>query len=283
MKKEKSRSHGGIWNGAISFGLVNIPVSLVSSKEKEPLHFTMLDPSNMSPVGYRYYNKQTGRDIDRAKTVKAYKYKNKDYVLLSEADFAKANPKATQTLDIENFVTLESIDPVYFDRSYYLMPQKNALKGYVLLRDVLLKEKKAAIAKIVLHNKQHLAALVGRGRFLTLELLHFADEVKDMTELRDLERELPHVKLSQGELRMAQSLVDDMTEKWEPASYEDTYRDDLMKQIERKFKSGKAKQVSRGKVHAPKEKANVIDLMPLLKKSLKEGRSHRKPTKSHHA
>ena len=123
-KKATKVNTRGLWTGAISFGLVNINVRVVSAKEQKDLHFTMLDPTNLSPVGYKYYNKTSGEEISRSKTVKAFEYKDGQYVIMSDADFKKANPKATQTIDIENFVELEQIDPVFFNRAYYLLPNK---------------------------------------------------------------------------------------------------------------------------------------------------------------
>ncbi len=176
MPKIKHQPSGprSLWRGAISFGLVNIPVLVFSAKEQEDLHFTMLDPSDLSPIGYRYYNKSTGEEVSRASTVKAYRYKPDQYVIMTDADFKKANPKATQTIDIENFVELDEIDPVYFERAYYLKPGKSGDKGYRLLCEALQKSRKVAIAKMVLHTKQHLVAIIPRGKYLLLELLRFA-------------------------------------------------------------------------------------------------------------
>ena len=164
---DKPERHRGLWNGAISFGLVNINVRVMSAKDKKDLHFTMLDPSNLSPVGYKYYNKTSGEEVTRSRTVKAFEYKSGKYVIMTDADFKKANPKATQTIDIENFVELEEIDPVVFEKAYYVLPNKGGDKGYALLCDALTKSKKVAIAKVILHTKQHLAALVPRGKFST--------------------------------------------------------------------------------------------------------------------
>lgn len=271
----------GLWNGAISFGLVNIPVKVLSSREQPDIHFTMLDPSNLSKVGYKYYNKATGEDISRDATVKGFEYEKGNYVLFSDSDFKKANPKATQTIDIENFVELGEIDPVYFEKAYYLVPLKGGAKGYRLLSEALKKQNKIAVAKIVLHTKQHLAAIIPRGDFLLLELLHFAEEVKDITELETSQNDLPTVRA--GEVDMAEKLIENMTADWSPHDYHDTYREDIMKLVHAKVKAGKATEIVEESVDSDLETSNnVTDLMPLLRKSLaaKTGRADKGGKKS---
>lgn len=276
----------GMWNGAISFGLVNINVRVVSAKEEKDLHFTMLDPTNLSPVGYKYYNKTSGEEVTHSKTVKAYEYKSGQYVIMTNADFKKANPKATQTIDVENFVLLDEIDPVFFDRAYYLLPNKGGEKGYKLLCEALHKSGKVAIAKIVLHTKQHLAALIPRGQYLLLELLHFAQEVKELRELGDWKKEIPESKNVSQEVKMAEQLIEDMTSKWNPSAYKDTYRDDIMKQVKAKVKAGKATEISEDFIEEDhdQESTNVVDLMPLLRKSLasKKGKSKHRSSATLH-
>lgn len=276
---KSSKSERGLWKGSISFGLVNIPVRVVSTKEQKELHFTMLDPTNFSKVGYKYYNKKTGEELSRSATVKAFEYEKGSYVVMTDADFKKANPKATETIDIENFVELEEIDPVFFDKAYYLLPLKGGEKGYRLLSQALQKQKKVAIAKFVMHTKQHLVALIPRGDFLLLEVLHFADEVKDLTELESKTAELPPAKNLSREVEMAEQLIENMTESWNPEAYEDTYRDDLMKLVQAKVKSGKTTEIEEeGTRESSDETGNVRDLMPLLKKSLaaKKSTGHRR-------
>lgn len=274
---KNSFSHRGLWSGNISFGLVNIAVRVVSAKEQPDLHFTMLDPSNLSPIGYKYYNKASGEEIARNKTVKAYEYKSGNYVILSDADFKKANPVATQTIDIENFVALDDIDPVFFDRAYYLLPNKGSEKAYQLLCQALLQSRKVAIAKIVLHTKQHLASLIPRGKYLLLELLHFAEDVKELRDLGDWKKDLPPSKNANKEVQMAERLIEDMTSRWNPDEYKDTYRADIMKRVQAKVKAGKAMEITKD-FETPNEEegSNVVDLMPLLRKSLESKRPRSK-------
>ncbi len=283
-KSTKSESDGespsekrGIWHGAISFGLVNIGVKVVSAREKKDLHFSMLDPSNLSPVGYKYYNKVTGEEISRGKTVKAYEIKSGSYVIMTDADFKKANPKATQSIDIENFVSLSEIDPVFFERAYYLRPTKGSEKAYRLLNEALHKKGKVAIAKMVLHTKQHLVALIPRGKHLLLELLHFAEEVLELQELGDWQansqKNAPRTLAK--EVEMAERLIEDMTSVWKPAAYKDTYRNDIIKQAKAKAKAGKATEISEPESETDLTEASskVLDLMPLLRKSLADKKS----------
>ena len=273
MKKAKSsvkQGKCGLWKGHISFGLVSIPVQVMSAKEQKELHFSMIDPRDFSPVGYKYYNKHSGKDVKHNETVKGYEYKKGSFVVLNEADFKKANPIATQTIDIENFVHLDDIDPVFFDRAYYLLPLKGGEKAYGLLTEALHKSRKVAIAKIVMHTKQHLVALIPRGKFLLLELLHFAEDVKELSEIEDWKQDIRISKNPTQEVAMAERLIEDMTSAWDPNLYKDTYREDVMKRIKAKIKSGKAKEITPiEEVSEPEYTgAQVLDLMPLLKKSL---------------
>lgn len=233
----------------------------------------MLDSTNLAQVGYKYYNKSTGKDVERGKIVKGYKYKPGTFVIMSDADFKKANPKATQTIDIEDFIDLDAIDPVFFDKAYYLLPLKGGSKGYGLLSEALKKSGKVAVAKIVLHTKQHLCALIPRGKYLLLELLHFAEDVKELRELEEWKSELGSTKVSPKEIAMAEKLVAEMTSDWKPEKYKDTYRNDLMKRIKAKVKAGKATEITE-EVADEKDtevSSKVLDLMPLLQKSLKKG------------
>ncbi|HEY8270223.1 MAG TPA: Ku protein, partial [Pseudobdellovibrionaceae bacterium] len=226
----------------------------------------------------KYYNKASGEEVSHNDAVKAFEYKPESYVIMTEADFKKANPKATQTIDIESFVGLEEIDPVFYEKAYYLLPNKGGEKAYSLLVEALQQTRKVAIAKIVLHTKQHLAALIPRGKFLLLELLHFAEDVKELRELGDWKAEVPVSRTLHREVEMAEKLIEDMTTKWEPSDYEDTYRADIMKQVKAKVKAGKATEITRDFEEVKEEKApQLVDLMPLLRKSLAA-----KKTKSTH-
>lgn len=269
----------GLWKGHISFGLVTIPVQLHSAKEQKEIHFKMIDPKNNGPVGYKYYNRSTGKELKQKETVKAFEYKKGNFVVFTSADFKQANPVATQTIDIENFVSLEEIDPVYFDRAYYLAPLKGGEKAYSLLCEALERSQKVAIAKFVLHTKQHLVSLIPRSGYLLLELMHFASDVREISELKDWRSNLKISKNAQQEVKMAERLIEDMTSKWNPEDYQDTYRDDILKRVKAKVKAGKAMELTEESEEVSEREATsakALDLMPLLRKSL-ESRKRRSP------
>ncbi|MES2856488.1 MAG: Ku protein [Bdellovibrionota bacterium] len=260
----------GIWSGAISFGLINIPVVVLTAKQQERLSFRMLDKRDHSPIGYKQVNKGNGKEVDRKDIVKGYEYQKNQYVIITEAEIKKANPKATQTIDIEDFVSVEDLDPLLFETPYYLVPGKNGEKGYVLLRQVLAKTKRAAMGQFVMRNKQHLVAMMARGEYIILETLRYAHEIREVEEAKFLEDiNLEKIRITPKEMKMAESLVEDMTAKWEPAKYKDTYQNDLKKRIEAKIKAGDT-EISFEAEEAPKPtNTNVTDLMPLLEKSLR--------------
>lgn len=270
----------GIWSGAISFGLLNIPVAVMSAKEEERLSFKMLDRRNNSPIGYKQYNKLTGKEVDRKNIEKAYEYKKNQFVLITEEDFLKANPKATRTIDIEDFVSLDEVDILLFEKPYYLVPGKNGEKGYVLLRKILAETKKVAVAKFILRSKQHLVAIMARGDYLILEMLRFSHEVQELHEAEFLDEfDLKKVKVSSKEMKAAKVLVDEMTAKWEPDQYKDTYQDELLKYIKKKVKAGDIEDVEVPSEGIKETNTNVVDLMPFLQKSLQSKVLKHKKTK----
>jgi DNA end-binding protein Ku len=263
----RSRMARGLWKGAISFGLVNVPVELHSAKKRtSELDMTMLDKRDLAPVGYERVNKSTGKEVPWADVVKGYEYRDGKYVVLSDEDFRRANPEASKTVDILAFVDLHDIQPQYFDTPYYLKPEKRGEKAYALLRGTLEKAGKAGIASVVIRTKQYLAALVPQDEVLVLNTLRYADGLKDPAEL-----EIPKAKVTARELDMALRLVEDMAGEWEPAKYKDTYRDDLLKRIREKVKAGETEEITEAQKEPRAQKsAEVIDLMSLLKKSIEK-------------
>jgi DNA end-binding protein Ku len=259
-----------LWKGAISFGLVHIPVGLHSAEKRNTLDFTLLDRRDFSPVGYKRVNKATGEEVSWDQIVKGYEYEEGSYVALSEEDFRRANVEATQTVDILSFVDARDIAPIYLDTPYYLSPGKRGEKGYALLRETLKRSGKAAIANVVIRTRQYVAMLIPVGPMLVLNTLRYADEIRSIDEF-----ELPEdAKASAKEVDMALRLVKEMSEKWDPSRYRDTYREDVLARIEKKVQAGETRQVAEpGEAEAPKPKgAEVIDLMALLKRSVeKEG------------
>lgn len=260
----------GIWSGAISFGLLNIPIVVMSAKEEERLSFRMLDKRNNSPIGYKQYNKVTGKEVDHKYVEKAYEYKKNKFVIITDEDFLKANPKATKTIDIEDFVKLEEVDILLFEKPYYLVPGKNGEKGYVLLRKILDETKKVAIAKFVLRSKQHLVAIISRGDYLILEMMRYSHEIQEIHEAKYLDDfDLTKVKVTPREIKAAKTLVDEMTAKWKPDQYKDTYQNELLKYIQKKIKKGDVEDIAESKEKVEETDTNIIDLMPFLQKSLK--------------
>lgn len=258
-----------IWKGSISFGLLNIPVTLHTAQQDKDIHFSMLDGKDMSRIKYQKISATTGKEVPYDRIVKGFEYESGQYVIMEPEDFEKANVKAAKTIDIEDFVLLEEIDTLLFEKPYYLVPQKGSEKGYLLLREALEKTKKVAIAKIVIRVKQHLAMVMPRGDYLVLEILRFAHQIKDVTEVDYLEDVRSDIKFSQRELKMAEDLIKGMTSKWSPNKYKDTYYEDLMKLIDLKVKKGKGYAVKEptGEVRE-RAATNVVDLLPLLQKSI---------------
>jgi DNA end-binding protein Ku len=273
-KKKAFNYKRAFWKGSLSFGLVNIPVALITAEEKKGLHFHMLDKRDNSPIGYRTYNKRTGKEVRRREIVKAFEYEKGSFVVVTDSDFERANVKATRQVEIEDFVDLAEVDPMLFDRPYYVVPQKGAEKGYALLRDVLRDSQKAAIAKIVMHKNQKLAAISAKGDYLVLETLRFADEVIEVKEANFLDPKVAEVKTSARDLKIAERLVEEMTSPWKPEKYHDTYREDLMRLIQKKAKKGGAIEVEEVETPATSS-AEVVDLTSLLERSLKKRRKRK--------
>ena len=259
----------GIWSGSISFGLINIPITVQSAEDDQELHFRMLDKKDLAPIKYNRLNSKTGREVPYRDIVKGYEYKKNRFVIMTPADFKNASPKLTRLIDIHDFVKLDEIDLMLFERPYYLVPQTGAEKAYFLLQEALTQSKKVAVAKVVMHTKEHLVAIIARGKYLILEEMRFTHKVKKENEVHYIKTSLP--KFKPQELKMAIRLIDDMTSKWNPDQYQDTYYRDLKKHIESRIKAGKGKLLE--SVKTKKEpalvQARAKDLMSLLKASLK--------------
>jgi len=268
-----------MWKGAISFGLVNIPVQLYPAEDRKAFQFSMLDKRDMSPVGYKRYSKATGKEVEWANIVKGYEYEKDQYVVLSDEDFKRANVKATQTIDIVRFVGADEIAVEFFETPYYLAPEKRGEKAYALLRETLKSTHRVAIAQVVIRTTQHLAAVLPNGRALMLMTLRYQDELRPMKDLDLPPESAKAAGVSPKEVDLAKRLVDDMTERWNPAEFKDTYHQDLMARIKEKIKLGQTEEITKAE---PEEKgarrsAEVIDLAALLKQSLGKGGGERKP------
>lgn len=250
-----------IWTGAIGFGLVNIPVKLYSATQGSELDLDMLDKRDHSHIKYMRVNEKSGKEVPWANIVKGYKVNNK-YVILEDADFEKANAVKTKTIEITDFVKEEEIDSVYFETPYYLVPDKSGVRPYALLREALEKSGKAGIASFVMRNKEGLAMLRPAGNLILLNRLRFAEEIRDTSELSIPGR----TAIKPAELKMAMSLINQLTGKFNIKKYKDTYTAQLLKTIRAKAKQkpGKKETVPHMKVVHSK----ASDLMEQLKASL---------------
>ena len=256
-----------IWKGSISFGLVNIPVGLYSAtRPANEVKFRMLRDTDQSPIKYKRVAEEDGKEVPWDHIVKGFEFEKGQFVIVTPKDFESVPVQSNQTVDIREFVDLAEIDPMFFDTPYFLAPEKGGDKAYVLLRDALKASGKVGIAKVAIKTREHLAAVKPLGDALVLELMHFAEELAEPTELK-----LPHKQeVGKKELTMAQSLINGMTDKWEPQKYTDEYRDALVKLIQKKVASGGKEMLA-----APKSKkaTNVVDLVSVLQESLNHAKS----------
>ncbi|MCG2584474.1 Ku protein [Massilia sp. TS11] len=262
-----------IWKGAISFGLVHIPVEMYPATRDNALDLDLVDRRDFAPIGFKRYNKSTGDDVDKEDIVKAYQVAHGDYVLLSDEELRSANPAATQTIDILAFVDAAEVSMLYFDTPYYLAPDKGGAKVYALLRETLRRAGKLGVAKVVIRIKQHLAALVCEGDAIVLMTMRYADEIREAGELK-----IPAeaTAISDKEVAMALSLVDSMNAPWQPEAYRDTYREDVLALVEKKVAAQQTHAVLTPEAAPTPETGNVVDLVALLKQSLGE-RTDTKP------
>ena len=258
-----------LWQGSISFGLVEIPAGIYPAESPDELSFRMLDKRDFAPIGYKRINKNTGKEVAWDDIVKAYETEKDEYVVLSDEELKAANVRATQTIEIVGFIDEDDVDPMFYDRPYYVGPTKKGSKAYSLLRETLKRTKKVGLARVVIRTRQHLAVLRPVGDLLVLELLRFAHELRDPAEVGMPENGKAS-KISEAESRMAERLVKEMEIPWKPEQYKDEYRDDVLKLVEQKVKAGHQREI----VEPAKESrataggGQVVDLMSLLKKSV---------------
>jgi DNA end-binding protein Ku len=263
-----------LWKGAISFGLVHIPVALHSATSDNAVDFDWLDKRSMDPVGYKRINKKTGKEIDKENIVKGIEYEDGQYVILTDEEIAAAYPQTTQTIEIESFVSNTDIPFVYLERPYYIAPINKGQKVYALLRDTLLQTQRVGIARVVIQTKQHLAVLVPSGPGLVLNLLRWGADIRPWDELNLPPEGAKAAGLTERELAMAKQLVDDMTDKWDPSRFTDSFKDEIMALVERKVKEGKTETVLQpdgvGEAAGSQSGAKILDLTELLQRSLRK-------------
>jgi DNA end-binding protein Ku len=254
------------WKGSISFGLVYIPIAVYPATREEKISFRQLRKSDLSPIRYKKVAEADMKEVPADQIVKGYEYERGRYIILNDEDFEKVRIESTHSIDITDFVDLGQVDPKFFYKPYFLEPQKGGEKAYALLHKALSGTGKIGIAKVVISNREYLAAVKPDGLFLILELMHFAGEVLTPEELSR-----PNTSLNDKELKMAQALIDSMSSEWEPTKYRDEYRNAVMELIEQKATN---KELPAAPSPAPKS-TNVVDLVKVLQESINRSKSVR--------
>ncbi len=256
-----------IWKGHVSFGLVNIPVALQPAVTRDELDFTLLDKKDHSPIGYRKVNKRTGEEVPADRITRGFEHPKGRYVIVSDEDLRRASPERTQRIDILSFADPEDVDPIYCDHPYYLAPTAKNEKGYALLREALRRTGRIAIATVVVRTRQYLATVSVHGSVLVLILLRYASELRDPKALGLPADNLKALGVTEKELRIAEQLIQNMTESWDPTKYHDEYRREVLGFIRERAKRGDVEEAP-APAQAKREKGEVIDLMELLKRSV---------------
>jgi DNA end-binding protein Ku len=260
-----------VWKGAITFGLVHIPIGLYSATAESDLNFDWLDKRTGDPVGYKRVNKRTGREIATDDIVKGVQYEKGEYVVLSKEEVAQAYPRTTQTIEIEAFVDVDEVPFVYLEKPYYTAPINKGEKVYALLREALVQTSKAGIARVVIQTKQHLAVLMPCGPALVLNLMRWGDEIRSWEGLNLPPRSAKGSGLREAELKMAKQLVEEMAGHWQADEYRDSFRDAVMKLVEHKAQAGQTQDAVKLEEDPDQPRGDVIDLTELLKRSLQGG------------
>jgi DNA end-binding protein Ku len=256
-----------IWTGTLSFGLLNIPIKLMSGEKRTDLHFRMLDSRDNAPVKYERVNGGTGEEVPWKDVVKASEYRKGNYVILEDEDLRAAAPESHEAVEIAAFVDADAIGPEYFEKPYVLVPGKKAEKGYVLLRETLAETRKIGIAHVVVRTREYLSAVIAKGDALLLMLMRYPQEIVDIADFDIPTGSAASHRVTKPEMQMARQLIESMATAWKPSEYKDEFRAKLHKAIEKRMKS-------KGVVTPPEEEAaeeattNVVDFMDLLKKSL---------------
>ncbi|HEY3238950.1 MAG TPA: Ku protein [Acidimicrobiia bacterium] len=259
-----------IWSGSISFGLVNVPVKLYSAISPKDVRFNQLEEGTGARIRQKRVSSETGEEVPYERIVKGYEISPDRYVIITPDELEALDPKATRAIDIEDFVEYDQIDPVHYERPYYLVPEKGAAKAYALLLQAMKDSNKVAIARMVLRTKQYLAAIRPKGDVLCLETMLFADEVVPESELDGLPGE--DVEVSERELKMARQLIESLSTDFEPEKYQDEYREQVLALIEAKAEGQEIVAPT-----ATEEPAQVVDLMAALEASLAAARANKEP------
>ena len=255
-----------IWKGAISFGLVHVPVTLYSASQDVNIDFDWIDKRTLEPVGYKRINKVTGKDIEKENVIKGIRQENDEYIIISEDEIKAAYPKKTQTIEIEAFVKASEINFMYLEQPYFLEPGAKADKVYALLREAMKESEVIGIARVILHTKEHLAALIPMDAGLVLNTIRWSTEIRSNKEIK-----LPSdgkTDLKPAELKMANQLISDMTIKFRPEDHHDAFSKAIQSLVDKKLKAGQGKVVTSLEEASNEDDSNVLDLTELLARSL---------------
>jgi DNA end-binding protein Ku len=258
-----------IWSGVISFGLVSVPVRMYSATESQELKFHFLDRRDMNPIGYDKVNKETGKSVPAEEIIRGFEFEKGRFVELEDEDIDRLDVELTHAIDICDFVSLDEIDPVYFRKAYYLLPQEGAEKPYRLLVEALKETRRVAIAKVVIRNKQHLAAVrpLGETGTLVLETMYYADEIRQPEAA-------PKPQVRKAEVDMAKALIENLAAKWDPEKYHDRYRNELLELLRKKAKGKPLPEPQ------AEEGGEVVDLMEALRQSVQATKKRRASSKT---
>jgi len=257
-----------IWTGTLSFGLLNIPISLMTGEKRTDIHFRMLDARNNAAVRYERVNAETGDEVPWKEIVKAFEYDKGNYVVLEPDDIKSAAAEGRETVEIEAFVDAASISPQYFEKPYVLVPGKKAEKGYVLLRETLKRTGKIGISRVVIRTREYLSAVMPQGDALVLLLMRYPQELVDVSDYKIPEGKPSDYRVTPKELQMAEQLIDSMSGEWKPEDYKDEFRARLHKVIEKRLKQKGVVTPEEDDREEVEESTNVVDFMSLLQKSL---------------
>ena len=260
-----------IWTGTLSFGLLNVPVSLMSGERSVDLHFRMLDSRSNTPVRYERVNAETGEEVPWKEIVKAFEYEKGNYVVLEPEDIKSAASEGREAVEVKAFVDAKSIGPEYFEKPYILVPGKKAEKGYVLLRETLKRTGRIGIARVVIRTREYLSAVMPQGDALVLILLRYPQELVDVNDYKIPQGAVSEYRIYDKEIEMAEALIESMSDEWNPADYKDEFRERLRKVIEKRLKSNGVVTADTEDENVPENATtNVVDFMALLQKSLSD-------------
>ncbi len=272
-----------VWDGSISFGLINISVKLHTLEKRNDIKFHLIDSASKSRVRYVRVSEETGEEVPWNEIVKGYEYDKGQYVLLGDEELEHIRVEATQTIDLQQFVDFEELSPLLFDRPYILVPDKKSKKSYALLRTVLKNQHKAGIGRVVIRTKEYIAAVTTVENALIMNLLRFPQEVKNLKDFDVPAEDAKALKITAKEIKLSEDLIESMTSKWNPKDYHDEYRESLQKYIETKIKNKETDVIEPEETEEDDEKDttdNVIDFASLLERSLKANKGGSRKTTS---